>query len=267
MPHRDRAPWRDPPWPRRSSKSPAWSRPRWSPTAPPVPDSAALDRLISGCAPDLRVIHAKDPADADAPAAQVVSNLWGRAVISAPGADSWLVPDRALFTRTAEPAACENHPAIVELTFARGIPVAVSGIRMSFAEIVEVVDTIAGDHGVGRTDAVCGPVGRQWREVGEAPAAAALSAALAALERAALDPSLVGLKASLVPDYLAVLQDGGWFSDTRRALDALVDAAMSGVSGTVRLMLCRGACRVVGRVVQAAAADGVRPDPAAQAAL
>jgi argininosuccinate synthase len=211
-------------------------------------DRSALDRLVTGLAPELAIVTL--PHDDGAIMAwRVVSNLAGRAVVFPPESGVWDVPERTLFTRTAEPASCENHQAIVEIAFERGVPVAVSGIPMSFPEILEVLDTIAGDHGVGRTDMIRGVPGRQWREVGEAPASVALAAALAALERTALDAPLVTLKSGLVPAYQAALDGGAWFSSTRDALDALIDSAMASVTGTVRLMLFRGSCRVVDRAV------------------
>jgi argininosuccinate synthase len=126
----------------------------------------------------------------------------------------------------------------------------VNGIPMSFLEVAEVVDTIAGDHGVGRIDHITGPafapagLRRGDREITEAPAAVTLATALADLERARLDPRLAMLKTQLSAQYAAIVDSGDWYSPTRLALDAFVATAMSSVSGTVRVMLSRGACRV-----------------------
>jgi argininosuccinate synthase len=81
--------------------------------------------------------------------------------------------------------------------------------------------------------------------------------ALTELERATLDPALLALKTSLGSDYVTLVNTGGWFSPSRTALDAFVDAALARVSGTVRLMLFRGACRVVGRQIKETAPAGV----------
>jgi argininosuccinate synthase len=85
------------------------------------------------------------------------------------------------------------------------------------------------------------------REISEAPAAVTLATALADLERARLDPRLAMLKMQLSAQYAAIVDSGDWYSPTRQALDAFVVTAMSSVSGTVRVMLSRGACRVAGR--------------------
>jgi argininosuccinate synthase len=157
------------------------------------------------------------------------------------GLDPDTLPTSVLYHRTSEPAACQALPATVELTFERSLPVAVNGIAMPFVEIVEVVETIAGDHGIGRSDM---PLGSGVREITEAPAAVTLGLALAEIERTTLAPRLAALKASLSQVYAAAIDDGAWFSTSRSALDAFVEAASAGVSGVVRVQLFQGECRV-----------------------
>ena len=204
------------------------------------PDRAVFARLLADLAPDLRAVALDGPETArDAGAPGIAANLWGRTVLFPPPSDGWAPMPSTLFTRTSDPTAGVSQPAHVDLTFESGVPVAVNGIPMSFLEVAEVVDTIAGDHGVGRIDHACG--------VTEAPAAVTLSTALSDLERARLDPRLAMLKLQLSAPYAAIIDSGDWFSTTRRALDAFIEAAVSTVSGTVRVLLSRGACRVVGR--------------------
>jgi hypothetical protein len=40
--------------------------------------------------------------------------------------------------------------AVLDLDFARGVPVAVNGVHVPLLELLEIVTTIAGDHGIGR---------------------------------------------------------------------------------------------------------------------
>jgi len=205
-------------------------------------DGRAMDLLLSELAPDLSVVGvAADSGGLSEPA--VAANLWGRTVTVPSGVDPETLPASLLYQRTSQPAACQALPATVDLTFERSLPVAVNGIAMPFAEIVEVVETIAGDHGVGRSDT---PLASGAREITEAPAAVTLGLALAELERTTLAPRLAGLKASFSWAYAAAIDDGAWFSTSRTALDAFVAAASAGVSGVVRVQLFRGECRVAG---------------------
>jgi argininosuccinate synthase len=203
-------------------------------------DGRAMDLLLSELAPDLSVVGvAADSGGLSEPA--VAANLWGRTVTVPSGVDPETLPASLLYQRTSQPAACQALPATVDLTFERSLPVAVNGIAMPFAEIVEVVETIAGDHGVGRSNT---PLASGAREITEAPAAVTLGLALAELERTTLAPRLAGLKASFSWAYAAAIDDGAWFSTSRTALDAFVTAASAGVSGVVRIQLFRGECRV-----------------------
>jgi argininosuccinate synthase len=207
---------------------------------------AAIGRLIADAAPDLMVVALEDVAPIPATRQpRVTANLWGRLVrwpVPGPGE----APDRSIYSRTTDPLAGHPHPAVVEMTFERGQPTAINGIPMRFPELVEVLDTIAGDHGVGRADRTRRRASGTEREIGESPAAVTLSAALDEIERAALGSRLLTLKSSLVPQYAALANDGGWFSSARRSLDAFNDSAMAAITGTVRVMLFRGGCRVVG---------------------
>jgi argininosuccinate synthase len=207
---------------------------------------AVIERLIADAAPDLVVVALEDVAPIPATRQpKVTANLWGR-LVRLPDSGPEEAPDRSIYSRTTDPLAGHPHPAVVELTFERGQPTAINGIPMRFPELVEVLDTIAGDHGVGRADRTRRGTSRTEREIGESPAAVTLAAALDEIERAALDSRLLTLKTSLVPQYAALASEGGWFSSARRALDAFNDSAMAAITGTVRVMLFRGGCRVVG---------------------
>ncbi len=124
---------------------------------------------------------------------------------------------------------------------------------MSFLEVAEVVDTIAGDHGVGRIDQIIGPAfapAGLRRGDARSPRRRPRSRSRPRLPTSsgrALDPRLAMLKMQLSAQYAAIVDSGDWYSPARQALDAFVATAMSSVSGTVRVMLSRGACRVAGR--------------------
>jgi argininosuccinate synthase len=207
---------------------------------------APIERLIADAAPDLAVVALEDVAPIPATGQPKVSaNLWGR-LVRLPATARAEAADGSLYSRTTDPLAGHPHPAVVELSFERGQPTAINGVAMRFPELVEVLDTIAGDHGVGRADRTRRGTSGMKREIAESPAAVTLSAALDEIERTALDTRLLTLKTSLEPQYAALVNEGGWFSSARFALDAFNDSAMAAISGTVRVMLFRGGCRVVG---------------------
>ena len=205
-------------------------------------DRARLERLIADLAPELR-IHALDVERGPA-AVRVDEHLWGRTV-TMPAATDAAGPAHAgprLFTRTHAPGACVGEAAVVEIALAAGLPVAVNGVPLDIGELIEVVDTIAGDHGIGRLDSVLGAV----RTVVESPASVVLSAAVAALASAALAPDALALRSISGEAYRALLDEGGWHSPARADLDACVTSTAGELTGAVRLLLQGGQCQVVG---------------------
>ena len=125
-------------------------------------------------------------------------------------------------------AECPAEPAVVELTFERGSPVAINGIPMPLLDLIGSLDLIAAAHGVGRVQGL------------ETPAAAVLSTAHQAVETEAANELLSRR-------YAEVIESGDWFTSERETLDANVARAQDRVSGIVRLKLFRGACEIVER--------------------
>jgi argininosuccinate synthase len=178
----------------------------------------------------------------------VDSNLWGRSIECGVLEDPWTEPPDEIFTLTRSPQHCPDEPAYVEIDFDRGVPVRANGIDMPLIELIESLETIAGAHGVGRIDMIENRLmGIKSREIYEAPAAVVLHAAHSELEKLVIPRDLERIKHELGRAYADAVYNGLWFSQTRDAIDAFVGAIQPRVSGTVRLKLFKGNCRVVGR--------------------
>jgi len=125
------------------------------------------------------------------------------------------------------PAACPDEPALVEVTFERGTPIAINRVIMAIGDLVASLDILTTAHGVG------------------AAAFGALHLAHGALQETALSAHAHEFSADVAEQYVRVLRDGTWFTPLRHALDAYVDTIEQRVSGTVRLKLFKGECSVV----------------------
>jgi argininosuccinate synthase len=90
-------------------------------------------------------------------------------------------------------------------------------------------------------------VGIKSREIYEAPAGIVLHHAHRELEGMVIPKDLQRLKQRLSQEYADIVYNGLWFSLTREAIDAFVRNVQQRVTGTVRLKLYKGDCRVVGR--------------------
>jgi argininosuccinate synthase len=163
------------------------------------------------------------------------ANLWTRMIGLAGDAE----PDEEAYVLTRSADEAPESPAWLELEFAAGVPIRTNGVEMSFTELIESVETIAGAHGIGRSRAADGSC------IIEAPASAVLSAAHAALESASLGPDLAAMKGAMAVAYGRHLAEGRWFGESKLAIDAFVRIVQRRVSGSVRLRLSKGACQVV----------------------
>jgi len=175
-------------------------------------------------------------------------NLWGRSIECGVLEDPWNEPPDEIYTLTKSPADAPDAPAYVEIEWEKGVPTAVNGVVMPLTELIGSLETIAGVHGVGRIDMVENRlVGIKSREIYEAPAGMVLHNAHRELEGMVIPKDLQRLKQRLAQEYADIVYNGLWFAPTREAIDAFVANVQQRVTGTVRLKLYKGDCRVVGR--------------------
>ncbi len=162
--------------------------------------------------------------------------------------DPWNAPDEEMFQLTRSPKDAPDEARVIEITFARGNPVAIDGVDMSPARMLAELNRLGGEHGIGRVDLVENRfVGMKSRGVYETPGGTVLRAAHMAMESITLDREVMHLRDSLIPKYSQLIYNGFWFSPEMRLLQNLMDQAQANVSGVVRLELFKGNCRVLGR--------------------
>ena len=162
--------------------------------------------------------------------------------------DPWNEPPPKMFLLTNSPESAPDVPVYVEIEYEAGNPVAVDGRRLSPAALLEAVNRLGGEHGIGRVDLVENRfVGMKSRGVYETPGGTILHAAHRALESITLDREVLHLRDSLVPRYAEMIYYGFWFSPERAALQRLMDDIQEDVTGTVRLKLYKGNVMVAGR--------------------
>jgi argininosuccinate synthase len=162
--------------------------------------------------------------------------------------DPWAEPPPDIFilTRSAEDAP--DRAAYVEVEFEAGTPVAVDGERLSPATLLDRLNRLGGEHGVGRVDLVENRfVGMKSRGVYETPGVTILHAAHRAVESLTLDREVAHLKDSLGPRVAEMIYYGFWYTPEFEAIRALLDETQKTVTGTARLKLYKGNCAVVGR--------------------
>ncbi len=150
--------------------------------------------------------------------------------------------------RVTRPEDAPDTPEMVEITFAKGDPVAVNGRSFTPAALLAELNTLGSKHGIGLLDLVENRfVGMKSRGLYETPGGTILLEAHRGIEQITLDAGAGHLKDSLMPRYAELIYNGFWFSPEREMLQALIDHSQQHVTGTVRVKLYKGSARTVAR--------------------
>lgn len=162
--------------------------------------------------------------------------------------DPWNEPPESIFQLTRSPENAGTEAQYVEISFAKGEPVAIDGRRMNPVALLERLNELGGAHGIGRVDLVENRfVGMKSRGVYETPGVTILHAAHRALESLTLDREVMHLRDSLGVKFAEQVYYGFWFAPEFKLMRKLIDETQVKVSGDVRLKLYRGNAIVVGR--------------------
>jgi argininosuccinate synthase len=149
---------------------------------------------------------------------------------------------------TKSPKDAPRKPTDVTIGFAAGRPVSVNGKNLSAVALLEKLNRIGGEHGVGRIDLVENRfVGMKSRGCYETPGGTLIMAAHRELEALTLDRNMAHYKQKLALDYAEMVYNGLWFTPLRESLDALFETASETTTGEVTLRLHKGALQPVSR--------------------
>ena len=162
--------------------------------------------------------------------------------------DPWAEPPESIFQLTRSPERAKSEAEYLELSFEKGEPVAVNGKRLDPVTLLETLNKLGGQHGIGRVDLVENRfVGMKSRGVYETPGVTILQVAHRALESITLDREVMHLRDSLAVKFAENVYYGFWFAPEFKLMRRMIDETQLNVTGDVRLKLYRGNTTVVGR--------------------
>ena len=139
------------------------------------------------------------------------------------------------------PEQAPDTPTYVTIHFEKGIPTAVDGKEMDGVALIEYLNKIGGENGIGQLDIVENRlVGMKARGVYETPGGTILYAAHAKLEEICLDKDTLHYKQNVANAFAELVYDGKWYTPLREALSAFVDSTQEYVTGDVKLKLYKG---------------------------
>ena len=162
--------------------------------------------------------------------------------------DPWVEPPEYVFSRTKSIEDALDQPEIITIEFKNGDPVSINEDNLKPHEILAKLNSVAGNHGVGRIDIVENRfVGMKSRGIYETPGGTILLHARRAIESITLDKGEAHLKDEIMPKYAEVIYNGFWFSTERIAMQELIDSMQNKVNGHVKLKIFKGNIIILGR--------------------
>lgn len=156
--------------------------------------------------------------------------------------DPWNEPQLDnLLKLTTPPEKTPDTPKYITIGFEKGEPVSIDGKNYSPLALVEELNKIGGEYGIGIADIVEDRlVGMKSRGVYETPGGTILYAAHDELEYLCLDRDTQAFKRQAAIKFAELVYDGKWFTPLREALSAFVDSTQQTVTGEVKLKLYKG---------------------------
>ncbi len=165
----------------------------------------------------------------------VNEGMWGASVGGRETLESWPALPDAVYPGGAIDAPA---PRTLELSFESGVPVALDGVPYAPVPLIDALNELGRQYGIGRGihlgDTVLGIKGR----VGfEAPAAHLLIGAHRELEKLVLTGRQLFWKESMGNLYGSLLHEGHYFDPVARDVEAFLASTQQRVTGEVRVTL------------------------------
>ena len=159
-----------------------------------------------------------------------------------------------IFQRTISPEKAPNKSTIVSITFKNGDPVSINGKKFKPSKLLEKLNQLAGENGIGRVDLVENRfLGIKSRGVYETPGGTLLIHAHRAIESVTLDKETMHKKDLIMPRYAQLIYNGYWYSKERFKLQKIVDLKRNKVNGLVKLKIYKGNISIQSRMTKSKA--------------
>jgi argininosuccinate synthase len=175
-------------------------------------------------------------------------NLWGRSIEGGRLEEPDYAPPEEIFRWTLSPQRCPETPREIAVEFTDGVPVGYDGRKLAGVPLIEELNRVAGENGVGRVDIMEDRMlGLKVRENYECPAATLLLGAHRALEALVLTREELAFKRMIDQKWGELAYAGLWFDPLKEDLEGFIACTSARTTGTVRLRLYKGGWSVIGR--------------------
>ena len=139
------------------------------------------------------------------------------------------------------PEQAPDEDEYVTMTFEKGVPTSVNGVKMKVSDIIRKLNELGGKHGIGIVDIVENRVvGMKSRGVYETPGGTILMAAHRQLEELVLDRATMEVKKDMGNKLAQIVYEGKWFTPLCDAVKAFVESTQEYVTGEVKFKIYKG---------------------------
>ena len=170
------------------------------------------------------------------------SNIWHVSHEGLELEDSSLEPNFSnMLVMGVTPEQAPDEDEYVTMTFEKGVPTSVNGVKMKVSDIIRKLNELGGKHGIGIVDIVENRVvGMKSRGVYETPGGTILMAAHRQLEELVLDRATMEVKKDMGNKLAQIVYEGKWFTPLCDAVKAFVESTQEYVTGEVKFKLYKG---------------------------
>uniref|UniRef100_A0A8C1PAA9 Argininosuccinate synthase n=1 Tax=Cyprinus carpio TaxID=7962 RepID=A0A8C1PAA9_CYPCA len=158
-----------------------------------------------------------------------------------------------LYQMTKNPEDSPSEPDVLEIDFAKGVPVRVTHVKEGTSkdtplELFCYLNEIGGKHGVGRIDIVENRfIGMKSRGIYETPGGTVLLHAHLDIETFTMDREVRKIKQSLGIKFSELIYNGFWYSPECEFVRHCIDKSQENVEGRVQLSVFKGQVYILGR--------------------
>lgn len=156
--------------------------------------------------------------------------------------------DEDMLILTRSPERAKDEPTILTIGFEKGIPTKIDGIDYPPLLLIERLNTIGGENGIGRIDIVENRlIGIKSRGIYETPAGTILHISHRELESIILDRETMHYKELLSKKYAELVYYGLWWTPLREAIDQFMNKTQERVTGSIKMKLYKGTFSILER--------------------
>ncbi len=157
-------------------------------------------------------------------------------------------PPAEVYRLTKSPQEAPDRETLITVDFERGMPVGLDGTRLSGEELIQRLNRVAAENGIGRADVVeTRTVGMKSRGLYETPAGTVLHQLLRDLENFTVDAESLHTRRFLAMEFAKLIYQGRWYTPYRENLEAFFESSSRTMTGSIQAALYKGNIIVTSR--------------------